>query len=247
MQWRSATTDADMMRGTGDDEISYATGWTISGLATLGTIVGALGICDLTHDPDPKGRASAGGGFSSRQKRNAFVRKQARSLRRWCSAKRRCPFTLATVVSAGRTFSSQVASLRLTDCCCRVCLLAVGAGERHAPRNCLPCCRLPPDARRHAANQQSCGFSESRALARRGLPRTALIWLAEVLTGRTTDPRPGYPRTLSTAFERPRVNQARPILRPGGRQASGPLRLQPLEPGARGFHRPSGAGRLGRA
>jgi hypothetical protein len=39
MQWRSATTDADLMRGTDDDEISYATGWTISGLATLGTIV----------------------------------------------------------------------------------------------------------------------------------------------------------------------------------------------------------------
>ena len=27
------------MRGTSDDEISYATGWTISGLVTLGTIV----------------------------------------------------------------------------------------------------------------------------------------------------------------------------------------------------------------
>jgi hypothetical protein len=39
MQWRSATTDADLMSGTEDDEISYATGWTISGLATLGTIV----------------------------------------------------------------------------------------------------------------------------------------------------------------------------------------------------------------
>ena len=39
MQWRSATTGADAMRGTGDDDISYATGWTISGLATLGTIV----------------------------------------------------------------------------------------------------------------------------------------------------------------------------------------------------------------
>ena len=39
MQWRSATTGADAMRGTSDDEISYATGWTISGLATLGTIV----------------------------------------------------------------------------------------------------------------------------------------------------------------------------------------------------------------
>jgi hypothetical protein len=39
MQWRSATTGADGMRGTSDDEISYATGWTISGLATLGTIL----------------------------------------------------------------------------------------------------------------------------------------------------------------------------------------------------------------
>ena len=39
MQWRSATTDADAMRGADDNEISYATGWTISGLATLGTIV----------------------------------------------------------------------------------------------------------------------------------------------------------------------------------------------------------------
>ncbi len=38
MQWRSATTDADLMRGV-EDEISYATGWTISGLATLGTIL----------------------------------------------------------------------------------------------------------------------------------------------------------------------------------------------------------------
>jgi hypothetical protein len=39
MQWRSATTDADLMSGTDHNEISYATGWTISGLATLGTIV----------------------------------------------------------------------------------------------------------------------------------------------------------------------------------------------------------------
>jgi hypothetical protein len=38
MQWRSATTDADSMSGV-DDEVSYATGWTISGLVTLGTIV----------------------------------------------------------------------------------------------------------------------------------------------------------------------------------------------------------------
>jgi hypothetical protein len=36
---RSASTGPTQMRGTGDDEISYATGWTISGLATPGTIV----------------------------------------------------------------------------------------------------------------------------------------------------------------------------------------------------------------
>jgi hypothetical protein len=39
MHWRSATADADVMRGTGEDNILYATGWTISGLATLATIV----------------------------------------------------------------------------------------------------------------------------------------------------------------------------------------------------------------
>jgi hypothetical protein len=39
MHWRSATAEADEMRGTGEDEILYATGWTISGLATLATIV----------------------------------------------------------------------------------------------------------------------------------------------------------------------------------------------------------------
>ena len=47
------------------------------------------------------------------------------------------------------------------------------------------------------------GSAESRALTRRGLPRTALTWLAEVLTGGTTGTRPGYPRTLSTAFDDP--------------------------------------------
>jgi hypothetical protein len=39
MHWRSATADADAMSGTVDDQILYATGWTISGLATLATIV----------------------------------------------------------------------------------------------------------------------------------------------------------------------------------------------------------------
>ena len=39
MHWRSATADAELMRGTGEDNVLYATGWTISGLVTLGTIV----------------------------------------------------------------------------------------------------------------------------------------------------------------------------------------------------------------
>jgi hypothetical protein len=39
MHWRSAIADADAMRGTTDDDILYATGWTISGLATLATIL----------------------------------------------------------------------------------------------------------------------------------------------------------------------------------------------------------------
>lgn len=37
--WRSSTARADVMRGTGEDEAAYAAGWTISGLATLGTIL----------------------------------------------------------------------------------------------------------------------------------------------------------------------------------------------------------------
>jgi hypothetical protein len=39
MHRRSATAEADAMRGTADDNIPYATGWTISGLATLATIL----------------------------------------------------------------------------------------------------------------------------------------------------------------------------------------------------------------
>ena len=89
--------------------------------------------------------ASAQAAASLRDKRGRVCRKPARRLTRWCSARSVArQFTLATVDSAGRTFSSQVASLRLTDCCCRVCLLAVVAGERRAPRNCLRCCRLRP-------------------------------------------------------------------------------------------------------
>jgi cardiolipin synthase C len=33
------------------------------------------------------------------------------------------------------------------------------------------------------------------------LPLPALIWLAQIITGRATGTRPDYPRTVSTAFE----------------------------------------------
>jgi hypothetical protein len=37
--WRATSDRFDVMRGTGEDEAAYATGWTISGLMTLGVIV----------------------------------------------------------------------------------------------------------------------------------------------------------------------------------------------------------------
>ncbi len=37
--WRTSIDGFEVMRGNSDDETAYATGWTISGLATLGTIV----------------------------------------------------------------------------------------------------------------------------------------------------------------------------------------------------------------
>lgn len=39
MHGRTTAGWADEMRGPGDDQAVYATGWTISGLATLATIV----------------------------------------------------------------------------------------------------------------------------------------------------------------------------------------------------------------
>ena len=39
MHWRSAIPAADAMRGNADDDFLYTTGWTISGLAMLGTIL----------------------------------------------------------------------------------------------------------------------------------------------------------------------------------------------------------------
>jgi cardiolipin synthase C len=47
------------------------------------------------------------------------------------------------------------------------------------------------------------GSAEYRTLAGRGLPRTVLIGLAQVLTGSAIRPGPDYPRTVSTAFEDP--------------------------------------------
>ncbi|WP_456638993.1 hypothetical protein [Bradyrhizobium sp. USDA 10063] len=39
MRWRSTTDQTDAMLGTGHDDTVYAAGWTISGLATIATIV----------------------------------------------------------------------------------------------------------------------------------------------------------------------------------------------------------------
>jgi hypothetical protein len=37
--WLDSTDRADAMRSTHEDEVAYAAGWTISGLATLGAIL----------------------------------------------------------------------------------------------------------------------------------------------------------------------------------------------------------------
>lgn len=37
--WRHQTQRTDIMRGSGGDEAAYAAGWTISGLATLATVL----------------------------------------------------------------------------------------------------------------------------------------------------------------------------------------------------------------
>lgn len=39
MDWRSAMVRTDTIRDSREDEAAYAAGWTISGLATLGTII----------------------------------------------------------------------------------------------------------------------------------------------------------------------------------------------------------------
>ena len=79
------------------------------------------------------------------------------------------------------------------------------------------------------------GSAESRALARRGLPRTALIWLAEVLTGRTTDPRPDYPRTPATAFEDPASTRLGQFFGPAADQHPGLSGFSLLSQGREAF------------
>ncbi len=39
MDWRSAMIRTEPTDHTHEDEVAYAAGWTISGLATLGTII----------------------------------------------------------------------------------------------------------------------------------------------------------------------------------------------------------------
>ena len=120
-------------------------------------------------------------------------------------------------------------------------------GERHALRNALPGCGLPPDARRHATIEQLCGFGRASGTGRSRPPRHGPD-LARPGSHRLRRRPPA--RLSAPAIDGVRglrVHQAGPILRRGGRRASGPLRLQPFEPGPRGLHHPSGAGRLGRA
>ena len=39
MDWRHAIVRTDQPRATQEEEAAYAAGWTISGLATIGTII----------------------------------------------------------------------------------------------------------------------------------------------------------------------------------------------------------------
>jgi hypothetical protein len=39
MDWRSAMVRSETIHYTHEDEAAYAAGWTISGLATIGTII----------------------------------------------------------------------------------------------------------------------------------------------------------------------------------------------------------------
>ncbi len=72
--------------------------------------------------------------------------------------------------------------------------------RRGAPGRIADCGRMRGDGQRTSSSASS---AESRALAGRGLPRKVLNWLAQILPGGATRPRPDTPRTISTAPEDP--------------------------------------------
>ena len=94
------------------------------------------------------------------------------------------------------------------------------------------CHRMDVDTQRTSTPVSS---AESRPAARSGLRRTALVWLAEVLTGRTTEPRPGYPRTLSTAFEDPASTRLGQFFGPAADQHPGLSGFSLLSQGREAF------------
>jgi hypothetical protein len=67
----------------------------------------------------------------------------------------------------------------------------------------------------------SAGSAESRSLGGRGLPRTVLIWLVQIVTGCITRPRPDYPRTGSTACQDPAATRLGQFIGPAADEHPG--------------------------
>ena len=88
----------------------------------------------------------------------------------------------------------------------------------------------------------SAGSPESRALT--GRDSNARSWRGLPGSSPAAPPPPLSAHGVD-GVRGSRVDQARSILRSGGRPACGPLRLQPLGQRTRGVHRPLGADRLG--
>ena len=149
--------------------------------------------------------------------------------------------------TAGSNWSSMVLGSPVMAACSHVASWTTPLGLTTMAASTLRGCGLPPDARRHATNEQLCGFGRVSGTGRSRPPRHGPD-LARPGAHRL---RRRPPARLSAhgidGIRGLRVDQAGPILRRGGRRASGPLRLQPFEPRPRGLHHPSGAGRLGRA
>ena len=98
--------------------------------------------------------------------------------------------------------------------------------------------RVEDCSRRRADTQGTtspAGSPESRALTGRGLQRTVLMWLAGVLTGRATRPRPRYPRTVSTAFEGPASTRLGQFFGPAADQHPGLSGFSLLDHGREAF------------